>query len=90
MAQHFFLRALSDGLIGVEEIPAITVFFFVDNGGPAGPLDLAGGIDGVVKILVGLDALEGSADGGGELLGIDRFAFGGGECGEEGCDRFFM
>ena len=41
MAQLFFLRALSDGLIGVQEIPAITVFFFVADGGPAGPLELA-------------------------------------------------
>ena len=51
---------------------------------------MAGGIDGVVKILVGLDAPEGAADGGGGLLGVDRFAFGGGEFGEEGCDRFSM
>ena len=51
---------------------------------------MAGGIDGVVKILVGLDAPEGAADGGGGLWGIDRFAFGGGKFGEEGCDRFFI
>ena len=90
MAQHYFLRAFSDGLIGVQEIPAITVFFFVANGGPAGPLELAGGINDVVKILVGLDPPEGAADGGGGLLGIDRSAFGGGECGKEGGDRIFM
>ena len=42
MTQHFFLRAFSDGLIGVQEIPAITVFFFVDDGGPAGPLENQG------------------------------------------------
>ena len=90
MTQHFFLRALSDRLIGVQEIPSITVFFFVDDGGPAGPLELAGGIDDAVKILVGLDALESAPDGGGGLWGINRFAFGGGEFGEEGCARFFM
>ena len=90
MAQHFFLRAPSDGAIGVQEIPAITVFLFVDDGDPAGPLELARGINDVVRILVGLDPPEGAADGGGELWGMDRFAFGGGKFGEEGCDRFFM
>ena len=48
MTQHFFLRAFFDGLIGVQERPAITVFFFVDDGGPAGPLENQGQGHGIL------------------------------------------